>query len=61
LKAVTELKEQMIRRAIEAHERITPCSNRSELGECFSVLEDKLVFWFNTEDNSTHVLIEEVA
>ena len=58
---MTEQKERLIRRAVETHERIMPCSNRTELGECFSTLEDKLIFWFNTEDNSTHVLIEEVA
>ena len=58
---MTEQKERLIRRAYETHETVLPCSNRAELSECFSTMEDKLVLWFNTEDNSTHVLVEEVA
>jgi hypothetical protein len=27
-----------------------------ELDECFTVEDDRLCFWFNTEDESTHVL-----
>ncbi|MBD3391656.1 MAG: hypothetical protein GF418_06355 [Chitinivibrionales bacterium] len=55
-----EIRDQMIRRAIEAHNRITPCSNKEALSECFSLMGDKLVFWFNTDDDSTHVLVEEL-
>jgi hypothetical protein len=57
---VGEKQERLIEKAIEKHERIRPCSNRTELRDCFSVLGNKLIFWYNTDDDSTHVLVDEI-
>jgi len=56
-----EKHERLIQKAIEKHERIRPCADKSEFRECFSVFGNKLIFWYNTEDDSTHVLMEEMA
>ena len=58
---MSEEKMRLIERAIESHERIFPCGNATMLEECFTVNENKLLFWFNTEDDSTHLLEEVLA
>ncbi len=55
---MSEEKMRLIQRAIEEHERIYPCGNAALLEECFTTNEDRLLFWFNTEDDSTHLLVE---
>ncbi len=52
-----ELKKQLIKRAEEAYGKIYPCINKSSLDECFTMTkEDGLILWFNTKDNSTHLI-----
>ena len=58
---MAELKQELIQRAVAAHQTIRPCSHKNELDDCFSMMNGKLVFWFNTEDESTHVVMEDVA
>ncbi len=58
---MSEKHERLIKKAIEKHERIHPCSNKGEFRECFSVFDNKLIFWYNTDDDSTHVLMEELG
>ena len=55
-----EIQDRLIRQAMETHQNIAPCSNRESLHDCFSTFDDKLIFWFNTDDDSTHVIMEEV-
>jgi hypothetical protein len=38
---------------------IRPCGNRMAFSECFSLERDRLIFWYNTNDGSTHVEIHE--
>lgn len=58
---MSELQKKLIQRAIEQYNHIYPCSNRTDLSDCFTVYGGKTVFWFNTEDDSTHVLFEDVC
>ena len=50
------LKRNMINEARERYSKILPCSNKEKFSDCFTVDCDQLLFWFNTEDKSTHVL-----
>jgi hypothetical protein len=36
--------------------KIFPCGENGQLEDCFTIAENILFFWFNTEDNNTHVL-----
>ncbi len=52
-----DLKKQLIGKAEELYGKIYPCVNKATLEECFTTAPgDALVLWFNTEDNSTHMV-----
>lgn len=52
-----ELKKQLIDKAEKLYGKIFPCVNKTTLDECFTLAgEDSLILWFNTEDNSTHMV-----
>jgi len=53
---MTELEEQLIKKACERHKKIFPCRHRSGFEHCFTRDNEKVYFWFNTEDQSTHVI-----
>jgi|GEM_PF-978371 len=53
---MSDLKKIMIKKAKDRYKKIRPCGRRRKLDECFTVEDDRLCFWFNTEDQSTHVL-----
>ena len=53
---MNELKKDILLRAIERYENIYPCSNRDDFSESFTEEDGRLFFWFNTEDQSTHLL-----
>ncbi len=57
---MSELQKKLFERAKERYHHIYPCSDRSEWHECFTVYGGMTLFWFNTEDESTHILFEEV-
>jgi len=57
---MNDLKKNMIRKAMKRYKNIAPCAKRHSLEDCFTVEEDKIYFWFNTEDKSTHVLAAEM-
>jgi len=54
---MNEMKRKLIRQARKTYKRIYPCGDKGNLWDCFTEIEDQLVFWFNTEDKSTHLLI----
>ena len=58
---MSELMQQMIMTAQEQHNRIYPCVPARTFEECFTVEGEKLILWFNTEDNSTHLITSLVA
>lgn len=59
-------KEDLIQQAIKKYKKILPVTNSLSLSadESFTVFENKgkvkILFWFNTEDKSTHVVQKEV-
>jgi hypothetical protein len=53
---MNELKNRLISKAQEIFIKIYPCGGKRDLTDCFTVIGNKLVFWFNTEDQSTHLL-----
>jgi len=54
--SMNDLKKTMIKKAKDRYKKIHPCGRRRKLDECFTVEDDTLCFWFNTDDQSTHVL-----
>jgi len=34
---------------------LQPTSGKKKLRECFTEMDGKLLFWYNTNDNSTHI------
>ncbi|MBN1756935.1 MAG: hypothetical protein JW863_01370 [Chitinispirillaceae bacterium] len=46
----------MISKAVEKYTDIYPLVTKRDFGECFTTEGNILVFWFNTADESTHVL-----
>ena len=53
---MNELKKKMIRKAVQQYHRIYPCGSKQDFSECFTLVDNSMVFWFNTEDHSTHLM-----
>ena len=53
---MSEVKLELLQKAIETHEKIYPCGGSLSLNDCFTTAGNKLYFWFNTEDDSTHII-----
>lgn len=49
-------KHMLINHAVDLHNDIYPCKSKSSLMDCFTEESGILYFWFNTIDNSTHLL-----
>jgi hypothetical protein len=58
---MNKLKETLIERARDRYEEISPCPSKGSFEECFTLENNRLCFWFNTKDQSTHVLAERVG
>jgi hypothetical protein len=54
---MAEIETLMISQAAKKYNKIFPCQHKETFDECFTRHEDKVFFWFNTEDQSTHVLV----
>jgi len=54
---MTELELRLVGQAEAIHEKIFPCPTRKEFDQCFTRDRGKLCFWYNTEDQSTHLLV----
>lgn len=53
--------EQQLDLLDKAHRQygvIVPCGNRLRLQDCFSVIQGRLAFWFNTPDGNSHIEVE---
>ena len=57
---MNELKKKLILAAKERYKDIYPCAHKEELNECFTTENNTVMFWFNTEDRSTHVVTEKL-
>ncbi len=50
----------MIFKATQLYKEIYPCRSKTELGDCFTTEGNLVLFWFNTSDESTHVLTSSI-
>lgn len=50
------VKKDLINKAVEKYTTIYPCRDKMSLAECFTMRENFLYFWFNTEDDDTHMI-----
>ncbi len=53
---MSKREKKLIKRAIKDYKTIYPCGHFDEFSKCFTEIKDELVFWFNTEDGSTHII-----
>ncbi|MBN1129523.1 MAG: hypothetical protein JXA71_11080 [Chitinispirillaceae bacterium] len=58
---MNEMKQTLINQAKREFKQIYPCSTKKKLRECFTVEGNQMIFWFNTEDETTHILMRELA
>jgi len=56
-----DIQLRLIEKAIAKYKKIFPCGGTIQLEDCFTIDENKLFFWFNTEDNNTHVIEEKLT
>jgi hypothetical protein len=57
------LKIKLLNKAIIRHgniNKLSPVGGKKTLADCFQVQGDHLFFWYNTPDNSTHIVKEEI-
>jgi hypothetical protein len=57
---MNDLKKKLIHKATQQYKSIRPCAHKAELNECFTVEDNTVLFWFNTEDESTHMVAAEL-
>lgn len=57
---MNKVKINLIIQAISKYKKIYPCGNKRNLFDCFTEIDNNLLFWFNTEDHSTHLLTAEI-
>ena len=53
--------KRLIRKAQSVYKKIFPCGGKESFKDCFTKYEDKLFLWFDTEDQSTHIMTEDIA
>jgi hypothetical protein len=58
---MSRTQRELIQLARRTYNNIYPCAFRRNLEECFTIVGDKYVFWFNTEDQSTRFVACEVS
>jgi len=60
-----EIKRTLIEKAKEEYGHIRPIRGKlgqhMSLNDCFTLHDGKLLFWFNTSDDTTRMLIKEVV
>jgi len=56
-----EIKERMIQQALTQYGTICLLPHKASFSDCFTFENSMLIFWFNTEDQSTHFIAEKVA
>jgi hypothetical protein len=52
--------KHLIDKATRKHKKIYPCAQKKTIDDCFTIDQGRLMLWFNTEDQSTHVISEGV-
>jgi deoxyinosine 3'endonuclease (endonuclease V) len=54
------VEKSLIRQARSEYKKIFPCSHREKLEHCITRDKERVYLWFNTEDQSTHVLTKKI-
>jgi hypothetical protein len=49
------LKMTLLQKALNKYGKIFPCGTKNTFNECYTQFEDMILFWFDTEDHSTHI------
>ncbi|MBD3419449.1 MAG: hypothetical protein GF398_04955 [Chitinivibrionales bacterium] len=57
---MNEIKQQLINQAHREYRSISPCTAKATLQECFTQEAGMVCFWFNTADETTHMLVAEL-
>lgn len=58
---MNDIKNTMINEAKNNFTKIYPCGNNKDLDDCFTTYENQIFFWFNTDDDSTHVISKSLS
>ncbi|MDO5575454.1 MAG: hypothetical protein Q4F84_00120 [Fibrobacter sp.] len=51
---------KLLNKATNIHKKIYPCAQNTDFEPCFTSDDTHVYFWYNTEDNSTHVVNERI-
>ncbi|MFP4417009.1 MAG: hypothetical protein ACOC4C_02450 [Fibrobacterota bacterium] len=54
---MTKAEQALLAEAEAIYEKIYPCGTKQSLKECFTLHDNMVLFWFNTSDSSTHLLM----
>lgn len=54
-----EKEKRLIKKALKKYKKISPVGGRKSFHECFTRSKNRLYFWFDTEDRSTHIETED--
>ena len=52
--------KELIKKARSMYKKIYPVGGRETFNGCFTKYGEKLFLWFDTEDQSTHVVTDEL-
>lgn len=47
--------KQLIKQARDKYGKIYPVARKKRLDQCFTTIDGKIYFWFNSKDHSTHI------
>ena len=59
--AVDAIQKNLIDKARDIFREIAPCGKSRSIEECFTIYGNHLVFWFNTNDGSTHIVSTQIS
>lgn len=51
---------RLLKMAEQKYKKIRPIPAKGSFDNSFTIFNDNLIFWFNTEDDSTHVVQLEI-
>lgn len=55
---MSETEERMVQQALTRYGSIYPPDYKTSFSDCFTWRNNRLIFWFNTEDHSTNLIAE---
>jgi hypothetical protein len=55
------LQMKLFSQAVHNYKKIFPCGTTNSFSDCFTIQDGKLLFWFDTEDHSTHMVMENLG